>query len=269
VFRLSARRALAVLVGSAVIAGSAGSQLAQGETRAGPPYAFTTEIMTNDVIPLKNAAMIRRTLHGYVYMSGQQDNHLVVKTVKGGVRFADTGTPRWKSLPLACRKKAVRTGIAAVCRIPAHVSVSRPLLLEVWPRLGDDYVDGSGLPATIAMSVLGDAGNDVVRLGAGPDFFNGAAGNDKVWGGAGDDWLRAGKGNDRIRGGPGDDDLVGVEGHDIIYGGDGDDRLVGLAGDDRLFAGPGRDLVLCGDGIDFARVDSGDTVRRCERVDRR
>jgi serralysin len=226
-----------------MIAGAAGSQVgAQGEVGAGPPYDFTTEIMHNNVIPLKDAAMIRRTLHGYVYISGQQDNHLVVRPVKGGLRFVDTGTARWKSLPLACRKKAVKTGIAAVCRIPNGVTASRPMLLEIWPRLGDDYVDGSRLPATIAMSVLADAGNDVVRVGAGPDFVNGAAGNDKIRGGAGDDWIRGGKGNDRIWGGPGDDDLVGIEGNDIIYGGEGDDRLVGLA---------------------------DDTVRQCERVDRR
>ncbi|HSJ19373.1 MAG TPA: calcium-binding protein [Nocardioidaceae bacterium] len=269
-FRRNARRALAVLVGSAVIAGTAGGQLvAQGEMRAGPPYDFTTEIMTKDVIPLKDAAMIQRSLHGYVYLTGQQDNHLVVTPVEGGLRFADTGTKQWKGLPRACRKKAPRTGIAAVCRIPSGVSERQPLLLEVWPRLGDDYVDGSRLPATVAMSVLGDAGNDVARLGAGPDFFNGAFGNDRVWGGAGNDWLRTGEGNDRIRGGPGNDELVGVDGRDIIYGGAGEDRIVGLDGDDKLFSGPGRDLVLCGAGIDSARVDEGDTVRDCEHVERR
>jgi serralysin len=270
VFRRTLRRALAVLVGSAVIAGAAGSQLgAQGELRAGPPYDFTTEIMTKDVVPLKDAAMIRRTVHGYVYMSGQQHNRLTVTMVDGRLRFVDTGTARWKGLPLACRKQAVKVGVAAVCRMPEGVSTRRPLLLEVWPRLGDDFVDGSSLPATVAMSVLGDAGNDVVRLGAGPDFFNGAFGNDRVWGGAGNDWLRTGKGNDRIWGGPGNDELVGVDGRDVIHGGAGNDRLIGLEGDDRLFAGPGRDLVLCGAGVDSARVDSEDTVRDCEHVDRR
>ena len=94
-------------------------------------------------------------------------------------------------------------GIAAVCRVPAGISATAPLLLEVWPRLGDDYVDGSSLPDTFAMTVLSDAGHDVALFGAGPDFFNGFTGRDQVWGGAGNDWIRTGQEADLVWGGDG------------------------------------------------------------------
>ena len=47
----------------------------------------------------------------------------------------------------------------------------------MWPRLGDDRVDASTLPDSVAMTVLGDAGDDVVLFGGGPDFFNGFTGD--------------------------------------------------------------------------------------------
>src|SRR3954451_21864609 len=42
------------------------------------------------VIPLKNAAIIDRTNSGYRYQAGQQDSHLVITRVSGGLRFVDT-----------------------------------------------------------------------------------------------------------------------------------------------------------------------------------
>lgn len=266
-FRRALRLTLAVLVATALTATTVGSQTAaQAEGTAGPPYDFVTEITYGGVIPLKNQAMITRTAHGLLYRSGQQDGHLVVTPVPGGLRFADSATREWKKLAPPCRAQRVAVGVAAVCKMPDGVSTSRPLLLEVWPRLGDDFTDGSRLPATVAMSVLGDAGNDVARLGAGPDFFNGASGNDRVFGGGGNDWLRTGLGNDRIWGGPGHDQLAGVDGRDVVYGGSGDDKVGGGAGNDRLFAGDGQDFALCGTGADAATVDGRDRHLGCESL---
>jgi hypothetical protein len=263
------RLILAVLVGAAVTTGLAGSQLAaHADPAAGPPCEFTQEIMHSDVPPLKNRAMITRSDCGYRYHAGRQDSRLVVTRVEGGLRFADTGTTSWDRLTRACRATRARVGVAAVCKVPATVSTSRPLLIEVWPRLGDDYTDGSTLPATFALAVLGDAGNDVARLGAGPDFFNGAFGRDRVSGGAGNDWLRTGDDSDYIWGGAGNDHLVGVDGQDTIYGGAGNDRVGGSDGNDRLYAGDGKDNVLCGNGTDAAKVDRSDSVLSCESVDR-
>jgi serralysin len=245
--------------------------LAAPADSAGPPYDFTTELIGQfRFIPLKDVAMLTKTQHGYVFRTGQQDSHLVVTRVRRGIRLVDTGTKSFKRLSPACQRRNVRRGIAAVCRVPAGVSRRQPLLVEVWPRLGNDFTDGSSLPATIAMTVLGDEGRDVARFGAGPDFFNGHFGGDRVSGGSGNDWIRAGHGNDAFTGGPGHDRLVGMEGRDLMFGARGDDRVGGGDGNDRLRAGAGEDFVLCGTGRDSANVGTGDRVLRdCEAVNRR
>ncbi len=239
-----------------------------GEGTAGPPYAYATELMGGDgtLISLPDQAMITRTEHGYLFRAGQQDTHLVVTLTEEGLRFEDTGTDRFKRIARACRSEEVAVGVAAVCRVPSGISTAAPLLLEVWPRLGDDHVDGSSLPATMAMTVLSDAGHDVALLGAGPDFFNGFTGRDEVWGGDGNDWIRTGQDADRVWGGPGDDQLVGTDGRDTMYGEDGDDLVGGGAGSDQLDGGPGSDTVRCEGGADIAWTDGADRLRGCEQV---
>ena len=243
---------LSVVIGVAMATGLAGGRVvAQEDPDAGPPCAFKTELIDGRALPLKDAAMIVRTKCGYRYRAGQQDSHLVIRQVKSGLRFADTRTERFTNLPRSCRKIKGVTGVAAVCEVPSTASTRRPLLIEVWPRLGDDYTDGSSLSARFAMAVLGDAGNDVALLGAGPDFFNGAFDRDRVRGGAGDDWIRSGTGHDRVWGGTGNEHIVGGDGSDLIYGGGGADRL------------------YCGVGNDKAVRDKADIiVWQCERVGR-
>ena len=250
--------------------GTSDGRVAARTINAGPPYDFTTELVGQfPFIPLKDKGMLTRTKLGYLFRTGQQDSHLVVTRVERGLRFADTGTRSLKKLSPACRRVRVRVGVAAVCRVPGSISVRWPLLVEVWPRLGEDFTDVSSLPATFAVTVLGDAGRDVAHFGAGPDFFNGHTGRDHVWGGAGNDWIRAGHGNDLFHGGRGNDDLVAMPGHDIVRGGRGHDRVGGGDGSDRLWALPGTDIVLCGTGRDRANVEQGDRiVRDCESVDR-
>lgn len=261
--------AVAVLVAAAVTAGTPGSNAATSAPDAGPPYDFTTALMGQfTFVPLKNAATLTRTDHGYRYSAGQQDSHLVVTRVKRGLRFRDTGTRELRRLSGACWQQKVRVGIAAVCRVPATLTESQPLLVEVWPRLGNDFTDASSLPATYAVSVLADAGRDIALLGAGPDFFNGHSGRDRVRGGAGNDWIRTGLGNDTVWAGPGNDRLVGMEGADTIYGGDGDDRVGGGSENDRLWGDAGADFILCGTGGDSAMIDGADRILDCEYVTR-
>ena len=268
------RPALALVLAAvvtAVGAGTASTAAAGGANPdAGPPYNYTTELMGQfKFIPLKDQAMLTRTEHGYRFRTGQQDSHLVVTEVARGLRIVDTGTERFKKLSPACRRQKVRLGIAAVCRVPGIITTRRPLMLEVWPRLGDDFTDGSSLPATFALTVLGDEGNDLTRLGAGPDFFNGHSGRDRVTGGAGKDWIRAGLGNDPVQGGSGNDYLVGMEGRDDMSGGSGDDRVGGLEGDDRLRGDAGADFLLCGTGRDNVKTDQDDRVMNdCESIGR-
>lgn len=266
--RRSVRTAVGVLLGALMSAGAALTPTAAAENpTAGPPYEFATEIMHNRVIPLRQQAMITRTEHGYRYRAGGQDSRLVIKPVSGGLRFHDRGTAKFKRVARGlCQRKRVKVGVAAVCKWPSGVSSSSPLLLEVWPRLGNDYVDASQLPVEVAMAVLGDAGNDTVRLGAGPDFFNGASGRDKAWGGAGNDWIRAGSDDDDVWGDAGNDYIVAMGGSDRVDGGDGDDDIWGSEGDDQIYAGLGEDSVGCGDGVDYAEIDGSDRARQCETV---
>jgi len=235
----------------------------------GPSWPYVTILNGQfTLIPLKNQAMISETEHGYRVRAGQQDSRLVVTQVEGGLRFHDSGTREWKSIPDACQREQA-VGVAAVCPVPSSIGPDNPMLLEVWPRLGDDFVDGSTLPEQFQMAVLADAGVDTVLTGAGHDFVNGAMQVDVVQGGAGNDWIRVGDANDDIAGGPGDDKLVGSDGADIVRGGNGTDRVDGGAGDDRLYADDSSvDVVACGSGSDTAQVDMTDKARDCETVSR-
>lgn len=193
----------------------------------GPSDPFDDALMgdTGPVEPMKNQAKIVRTDYGYRYTAGQQHSRLTISVVDGGLRFQDTATREWRSLPGDCAAQVVATGVAAVCQVPATTSASDPTLIEVHPRLGNDYVDGRTLPATFEVAALVDAGFDTVFGGAGNDFVNGAHDVDRIHGGAGKDWIRGGTGNDRIWGDDGDDYIVGQAGADYIDGGAGNDRI--------------------------------------------
>jgi hypothetical protein len=173
---------------------------------------------------VRDKAMIVRTAYGYRLTAAQQNTHLRVRLADGRLRFRDTRTPSWKSLPEACTRQRVSPGVAATCRVPGDTSAANPTLLEVRPRLGNDYVDGRGLPATFEMAVLGDAGRDTLFGGRGDDYLGGASDNDRANGGAGKDWIRGGSGRDRLRGGAESDWIAGLDGRDAINGGSGRDR---------------------------------------------
>lgn len=246
----------------------AAATLAALPTLAAPAFADDppTELLGGDgpVRPLPDAALIEMTEWGYRYVAGQQDTNLTITFDDDTLRYADTGTAELRSLPKACTRVEVATGIAASCPVPPKFADG--MYLQVWPRLGDDVVDGSTLPAQFRMWVLGDAGNDVMWGGAGDDFFNGAQDADTAHGGDGDDWLRTGLANDRLWGGAGNDKLVSVDGNDRIHGDEGQDRVGGGAGRDRLWGGPGRDVVACSGGRDQAYTDPSDRVAQCEVI---
>ncbi|WP_182481433.1 calcium-binding protein [Nocardioides immobilis] len=250
---------------------AAGGTPPNGPGTAGPPYNYTTELMVpGPAEPLVDKASLDSTKHGYRFRAGQQDTHLTITvTPRGRLKLVDTGTKSFKDIARVCKRRHPPTGIAAVCPIPAGISADKPLLIEVWPRLGDDYVDTSSLPETYAVTVLGDAGKEVVKFGAGWDFFNGHTGRDVIEGGDGNDWIRSGGDNDLVHGDGGDDQIIDQDagGNDVFFGGSGDDRLGGNSGIDRLVGGDGNDFVLCGDGIDAVISDGNDRINReCEVV---
>ena len=222
-------RAAVAAVACAVLSVTMPSGAVAGQPAGyGPSDPFDDALMGEGgpAEPMKNLAKIVRTQYGYRYTAGQQASRLTIAlTSTGKLRFRDAGTRSWKSLPNACTAQRVSTGVAAVCRVPGTTSAADPTLLEVHPRLGNDYVDGRTLPAVFEMAVLADAGQDLVFTGKGNDFVNGAQDADRIHGGAGKDWIRGGKGNDRIWGDAGDDYLVGQDGRDAIDGGSGRDRI--------------------------------------------
>ena len=258
---------LALLTAAALATIPATAQAASAEVVYGPAAPYTTILNGQfTFVPLPDAALIATSSYGYVYKAGKQNSHLVITEVEGGLRFHDSGTAKFKSLSGTCQREAVSTGVAAVCSVPRTVSGATPTLLEIWPRLGDDYVDASSLTAAFDVTVLGDGGADVALTGAGNDFVNGAFQDDWVSSGAGNDWVRTGDGNDTLMGGDGSDKLVGSGGTDVLHGGGGDDITYGGAGNDALWAEAGRDLASCGEGADAAFVDTSDRTRSCESV---
>ncbi len=234
----------------------------------GPHRPYVQEILIGGVVPLKNEALLNRTKQGYLFRAGQQDSDLTITYSDGRLRFHDRGTQSWKWLPSACTKLDVPQGVGASCPIGSKFTDAAPMLVEVWPRLGNDVVDSSALPALFDLSFLGDMGNDVAYLGAGDDFFNGAQDADRGYGGDGRDWIRTGLADDFIDGGADGDYLVGVDSHDTIYGGSGDDNLFGADGDDKLFAGEGSDRANCGNGADEATLKRTDKAVACEATSR-
>jgi len=258
------RRALRLLLLAACAPAlwSVGSGGAQAEYK--PPMALYGQF--GKAIPLKNAAMIVKTDGGYRYIAGQQNSHLTVSIEGDNVVYVDTGTQELRDHPGSCTQVSVSKGIRVECAVPAGYDSSNRMYLEVWPRLGDDFVDGSTLPSWTRFWVLADQGRDTVYGGAGDDFVNGAQDGDTVYGGGGDDWLRTGKGQDVLWGGDGNDKLVGVYEHDEIHGGAGNDRVGGGPGNDTLYGDDGSDTVACGGGSDDAFVDSSDHMSECESV---
>ncbi len=105
-----------------------------------------------------------------------------------------------------------------------------------------------------ADTLIGGAGNNVIRGLSGNDIIDGRAGNDTIDGGSGDDVIEGGAGNDVIDGGDGDDTLTdsgsdgsGTNGFDTLRGGGGNDRITAIrsASYERLVidGGSGRDTV--------------------------
>ena len=100
--------------------------------------------------------------------------------------------------------------------------------------------------------VYGSRGADVISARGGAGFIGPYPGSVVAFGHRGDD---------RLSGGPK---------RDVLFGGRGQDTMKGDGGWDFLVARDHtRDVVKCGRGFDFAGVDRGDRLARCEDVRRR
>ena len=97
-----------------------------------------------------------------------------------------------------------RDGTARVAGLAARVIVTNAEpandTLTINALAGNDVVDASGLrSSSVALTLDGGAGNDVLV---------GSAGNDSLFGREGDDVLRGGPGQDVLDGGPGNNILI-------------------------------------------------------------
>jgi hypothetical protein len=122
----------------------------------------------------------------------------------------------------------------------------------------------------------GDARDEKIVGGMGPDYIIGGHGHDALYGLGAGDWLDGGAGDDLVRGGVGDDLVDGGSGDDLVIGGDGNDYVTGYLGSDALNGGGGSDYIYAADGefdrvsggpgYDVCVVDEEDDVNGCEEV---
>jgi Ca2+-binding RTX toxin-like protein len=131
--------------------------------------------------------------------------------------------------------------------------------VSLFGAAGDDILIGN----VFADSLDGGDGGDVLRGFSSSDTLSGGAGNDTLLGDEsgdiyGSDSLNGGDGNDVINGDAGSiafgvaDTLLGEAGNDTLGGKGGDDVLVGGGDDDNLAGGRGGDSLVGGDGNDIA-----------------
>ncbi|MBS43718.1 MAG: hypothetical protein CMH83_11275 [Nocardioides sp.] len=194
--------ALAVLLTTLILGSASPASAGHPRTYLGPGDAKVNGI--------GGEAIIRKDKRwGYIYISGKHSSHLRIKYIerKNSLRYRDTRTHKATLPKRGCHREKVKKGISVVCKIPKKFD-GKKVFVQVWPRLGNDYVDGRTLPKRFRLWVLADAGNDVVYGGDGADFVNGAKGNDRMYGGKGNDWLRGGPGADVIKGGAGKDRIA-------------------------------------------------------------
>ena len=128
---------------------------------------------------------------------------------------------------------------------------------------GDDILRGTPGPDVICGlagddTIYGLDGSDVIVGGAGNDTVHGGGGNDRLWGGPGGDKLYGDAGGDTLHGGSGSDTLSGGSESDLLWGGPGGDKLYGDAGSDTLFGGLGDDTLRSGSGTDSLWGGPGD-----------
>lgn len=262
--RLGSLAGLALAASLLVVSPAAEAARPPSGPNAPGPHPVTELVGQYDLPKLGNReVLLTVSKFGFRYVGGGVDNDLSVSEVDGEVLYVDRAATAWKSLPSSCRRVPVERGVAAQCRVPAKFQ-DRRMFLEVYPRLGDDRVDGSTMSSRFRMWVLVDEGDDTIAMGAGDDFANGAFDDDTVSAGAGDDWVRVGDGRNSIDGGPGRDYLVGGKDRDVIRGGDDADSVYGGSGRDRIRGDDGADVLDGGPGRDTALRDRGDRVRKCE-----
>ena len=147
--------------------------------------------------------------------------------------------------------------------------------LTIYAGDGADLVDGTAAP--LALTILGENGEDTLWGSQLGDLISGGDGRDYIWGLSGNDTIwgdviggSLANGSDIIFGNGGDDEIYGQGGNDALFGDDGvatfdaagylvDIRSSGLAqgGNDLLSGGGGNDILVGGIGDDALSGGAG------------
>jgi Ca2+-binding RTX toxin-like protein len=109
-----------------------------------------------------------------------------------------------------------------------------------------NIADGNIAPPSslIAVSLAGDAGDNMLVGAGSDDTLMGNGGDDALIGGDGADILSGGAGDDLVRAGDGDDTIFGGADNDDIFADEGDDVIKDGSGADNVFGGDGDDTII-------------------------
>ena len=126
---------------------------------------------------------------------------------------------------------------------------------------GNDSIDVSAV--SLATTLTGGLGDDLLIGGAAPDFLNGGSGDDTAAGNAGNDTITGGSGRDSLNGGAGDDTVSGQgSSGDVLTGGSGNDRVDGGAGVDTIFETADTNFTLTATSLSGLGSDTLVSVER-------
>ena len=113
-----------------------------------------------------------------------------------------------------------------------------------WSTFEDiEYIQGSDHADTFKPGFFDWTSQLKLYMGGGDDVAEGSRYDDFIMGDDGDDVIRLKAGHDRGYGGDGDDYVDGGWGDDTLYGNDGRDQITAGAGADRVFGGDDADII--------------------------
>ena len=240
------------------------AQLAHVAPVAGDDVAYVAVGETLDVAVLDNdhdvngnlvgasLSIARASALGAAHVVVGADGEVVVRYIAGDAGGVDTFGYEVCDTLGACATAEVTVTVGdAHCTI---VGTAGDDVLRGTP--GSDVICGLGGDDTIT----GIGGDDTLIGGPGDDTLEGGNGDDILIGGPGADRLTGGAGDDVLWGGAGDDTLEGNTQNDVLVGGAGDDSLNGGGGDDVLWAGGGNDTLVGHAGDDMLHGGAGDDV---------
>jgi Ca2+-binding RTX toxin-like protein len=146
----------------------------------------------------------------------------------------------------------VTYAVGSACSIaPTIVGTSGDDVINGTP--GADVIHGNGGNDIIN----GNGGNDIICTGSGADQITTLGGHDLIDAGNGDNIIHAGDGSNEVRTGKDDDAIITGAGNDVIAAGNGDNIITDSGGRNSISAGKDDDSVHTTNGDDVIDVGNG------------